>query len=373
MKRTIVNLVSEQTTPNFLFSKEMMQSGDELLFISSKKFEERIDWVVNALGYKNCMINRIILPDGVEEKWLQMILLIKQHLSKDKKYIVNLTCGTKYMISAVPKAFDNIDAEFYYIPFPKNVILKIGDETCKEINYRISIKEYFDCNNTSIPNQKGLTKSEEYTQSIFNKFVSAQMDYAVIEKIRVGYREKRIKIAEIEIKEHKEKKPQISELSNFLSKINFTPQETGYLSKAETVYLTGGWFEEYIFSRLKKQFPEQDFALGIGLPISNMKGINNRDLDVVFIYENKLFIIECKTEIGKESILSETVYKAAALKNERLGKLSANTFIFSLSGENDTFTEIAKALNITYYDKVYFTDTIKFKELIKNINEKAKG
>jgi len=64
----------------------MMQSGNELLFISSKKFEERIDWVVNALGYKNCMINRIILPDGVEEKWLQMILLIKQHLSKDKKF-----------------------------------------------------------------------------------------------------------------------------------------------------------------------------------------------------------------------------------------------------------------------------------------------
>ena len=373
MKRIIVNLVSEQTTPNFLFVKEMIQTDDELLFMSSKKFEERIDWIINALGDKLCVVNRIILPDGVEEKWTQMIGLIKQNLSKDKKYIVNLTCGTKYMISAVPKAFDGFDAEFYYIPFPKNVILKIGDETNKEINFRMTVKEYFDCNNTPIPNQKGLTKNEEYTQSFFEKFTKNQVNYNVIEKIRVGYRERRIRIDDIEKKKNEERKPQIPELSTFLSQINFITEEPNFLSKSETVYLTGGWFEEYTFSLLKKYFPEQDFALGVGLPISNKRGVNNRDLDVVFTCENKLFIIESKTGIEKESILSETVYKAAALKNERLGKLSANTFIFSLSGENDIFKEIAKAMNISYYDRSFFTDEGKISLIVSDINRKAKG
>ena len=373
MKRTIVNLISEQTTPNFLFVKEMIQIGDELLFISSEKFEERIDWIINALDYTNCTINRIILPDGTEEKWTQMIELIRQHLSKNRKYIVNLTCGTKYMISAVPKAFDDFDTEFYYIPFPKNIILTIGDNTCKQINCRMTVKEYFDCNNTSIPKQKGLTKSEEYTHSFFVKFTKGQVNYDVIEKIRVGYREKRITIADIETKKDEEKKPQISELSGFLSEIDFNPQEAGFLSKDETIYLTGGWFEEYTFCLLKRHFPEHDFALGVGLPISSMKGVNNRDLDVVFTCENKLFIIECKTGIDKESILSETVYKAAALKNERLGKLSANTFIFSLAGENEVFKEIAKAMNIAYYDRSFFSDEGKISIIVSNINKKAKG
>jgi hypothetical protein len=351
----------------------MIQSGDELLFISSKKFEERINWIINALECDKCLINQIILPDGIEEKWEQMIDLIKQNLSNDTTYIVNLTCGTKYMISAVPKAFENFDAEFYYIPFPKNIILKIGNERHKDILYRMSVKEFFDCNNTSIPKQKELTKCEDYTLSFFKLFTKGLIKYDVIEKIRIGYREKRIKIADIEIKADEEKKPQISGLSQFLSDIKFIPNEAGFLSKDETVYLTGGWFEEYSFSLLKKHFPEQDFALGVGLPIAKMKGINNRDLDVVFTFENKLFIIECKTGIDKESILSETVYKAAALKNERLGKLSANTFIFSLSGENEIFKEIAKAMNIVYYDRSFFTDEEKINLIITDINRRAKG
>ena len=371
--KTIVNLVSEQTTPNYLFIKDMVNLGDELLFISSEKFKERINWIINALGYKNCVINQIVLPDGVEEKWYQMIALIKRELVQGKKYVVNLTCGTKYMISAVPKAFDGFDAEFYYIPFPKNVILKVGDENSKDISNRITVKEYFECNNTVIPKQKGLTKSEEYTKSLFQLFVNGKLRFDIIEKIRIGYREKQIVIKEIEDKEHTEKKPQINGLFNFLNAIAFPFEKEGLLTKDETVYLTGGWFEEYVFSLIMEKIQPQDIALGVGLPITDLRTVTNRDLDVVFTYENKLFVIECKTGIDREYIFSETVYKAAALKNERLGKLSANTFIFALSGENENFKEIAKALNISYYDKSFFVNPAKWDELVKQINKKAKG
>ena len=382
MKRTVVNLISEQTTPNFLFIKEMIQIGDELLFISSKKFKERIDWIIKALGYKNCVINQIILPDGVEEKWTQMIRLIKQNLSKDKKYIVNLTCGTKYMISAVPKAFDDFDAEFYYIPFPKNIILKIGDETCKEINYRMSVKEYFDCNNTSIPNQKELTKSKEYTQIFFLFFLNGtdvSFDFDVVDKLR-DYRNKdMVDIEKIEkegipkIKQNSREYPPISGLMNFLEKIHFPTQTVGKLTKYEIQFLTGGWFEEYVFSLIQEKICPQDIVLGVGLPITDNKQISQRDLDVVFTYENKLFVIECKTGIDQESIFNETVYKAAALKNERLGKLSAYTSIFSLSGANERFKDIAKAMNIAYYDRSFFDNEEKLDLIISDINKKAKG
>jgi hypothetical protein len=373
MKRIIVNLVSEQTTPNFLFIKEMMQDGDALLFISSKKFEERIDWIINALEFKNCKIDNIVLPDGVEEKWSQMITLIKEKLSKDHQYVVNLTCGTKYMISAVPKAFDGFNAEFFYIPFPKNIILTINADTSRDINYRMSVKEYFDCNNTSIPNHKSLSKNEEYTNSIFEKFVKGELDFDVIEKIRIGYRGKKINIAEIETKENTDEKPQINNLSMFLSDISFPFDEADSLTKDNTRYLTGGWFEEYVYSLIKNDIEPQDILLGVDLPIAENRRISNRDLDVVFTYENKLFVIECKTGIDKETMLSETVYKAAALKNERLGKLSASTSIFSLSEENEQFKDIAKAMNITYYDKLFFIDKEKFKSIILDIDRKAKG
>ena len=380
MARTIVNLISRETTPNFLFVKEMIQTGDKLLFISSQKFSERIEWIIKALGYTNCTINQIILPDGVEEKWMQMIELIKCKLSKDENYLVNLTCGTKYMISAVPKAFVGFNAAFYYIPFPKNTILKIGDDECKMINYRMSVMEYFNCNNTSIPNQKVLTKNEEYTNVFFQLFLDGTNEFFdIIDKLR-AYRNKNIEdIEKVEnegipkIKQNAKVYPPVLGLVKFLKQINFPIQTPGKLTKYEIQFLTGGWFEEYVFSLIKSIVQPQDIALGVGLPISENRAVTNRDLDVVFTFENKLFVIECKTGIDEESIFNETVYKAAALKNERLGKLSAYTSIFSLSKVNEKFKDIAKAMNIAYYDRSFFYDEEKINTIISDIKKNAKG
>ena len=51
MSRVIVNIISEQTIPNYLFIKEIFQPGDSLLFIASQKFSERIGWIVQSLGF----------------------------------------------------------------------------------------------------------------------------------------------------------------------------------------------------------------------------------------------------------------------------------------------------------------------------------
>ncbi len=42
MKKAIVNIISDQTIPNYIFIKEKYQEVDELLFISSKKMENKM-------------------------------------------------------------------------------------------------------------------------------------------------------------------------------------------------------------------------------------------------------------------------------------------------------------------------------------------
>lgn len=236
MARILVNLVSRETTPNFLFIKEMIKLGDELLFITSKIFEERIQWIKEALDDKNCRIKLVVLPEGAEEKWSQMINLIKKHLSKDHKYLVNLTCGTKYMISAVPKAFEKFDADFFYIPFPKNIILKIGEETSIEIKYRMTVKEYFDCNNTQIPKIKQLTKPKEYTDSFFTKFTTEKLNFDILEKIRIGYREKRININEVENKTDEERSPKSPDYLIFCLKSTSLKQKQVFYRKTKPFF-----------------------------------------------------------------------------------------------------------------------------------------
>jgi len=56
MSRVIVNIISEQTIPNYLFIKEIFQPGDSLLFIASQKFSERIGWIVQSLGFADISV-----------------------------------------------------------------------------------------------------------------------------------------------------------------------------------------------------------------------------------------------------------------------------------------------------------------------------
>ncbi len=380
MKRTIVSLISEHTTPNFLFIKEMREPGNRLLFISPKRFEARIDWIIKALGYTNCMINSIIMPDGVEEKWDKIIKTIKRRLSKDEQYIVNLTCGNKYLITAIPKVFEGYDAEFYFIPTSKNVILKLGDESRREINYRISVSEYFDCNNTVISSHKELTEKEDYTQPFFHIFLNRiDMFAEMTEKLRY-YRNKNIgdillveKEGIPKVNENSRHYPPVKGLLNFLRELDFPIQLYGKLSKQESFYLTGGWFEEYVYTKIREKIAPQDLMLGVILPFSDNKNSNKRDLDIVFTYENKLFIIECKVSNVDEKPYNEMVYKAASLRSERLSRLLAHTYIFSLFEEDERFVDVARAMNISFYDKSFFIDEEKFGLIIADIIKKANG
>lgn len=374
MKTCVVSLISEQTVPNFLFIKEKVMLGDDLLFISSRKFEERIQWIKNALGCANCNFDIVQLNDGEEEQWDKMVLAIKKKLSSGIRYEVNLTGGTKYMMLAVHQAFQEYTANFYYIPFPKNSILGIVDSKSLSLNYRINVAEYLTNYGVAFT-EKCITESKEYTEAFFNRFVQDRLDSSVIHLLRTYRNAKKLDIRKTEEPiSGNDKKPQIPCLSSFLSEIEFPLREEGWLFSAETQYITGGWFEEYVYHQIENQIHPQDIRLGLtinrpGDGLNKNKHVN--DLDVVFTYGNKLFVIECKTGIDSQKLFNETVYKAASIKEALLG-LSGNSYIFSLASEDDRLKPITKTMGIAYFDSSFFVDSDKFEEVVRDIKMKAK-
>lgn len=375
MKTCIVSLVSEQTVPNFLFIKEKIMIGDNLLFISSRKFEERIQWMKNALGYADCYFDTVLLNDGEEEQWDKMALAIKKKLASGIHYKVNLTGGTKYMMLAVHQAFQEYSADFYYIPFPKNSILGIVDSKSLSLNYRINVMEYLTNYGVAFT-EKSITESKEYTKFFFNRFIQGDLDFPVINLLRAYRNIKKLDIQKVEeTLSVNEKRPQILGLFSFLSDIEFPLKEQGKLTAEETQYITGGWFEEYVYHKIENQIHPQDIKLGLtvnrpGNEPNRYKHVN--DLDVVFTYGNKLFVIECKTGIDSQKMFNETVYKAVSIKETLLG-LSGNSYIFSLAHEDEKLKPITKTMGISYFDRSYFVNSDTFEEIVRDINIKAKN
>ena len=86
-------------------------------------------------------------------------------------------------------------------------------------------------------------------------------------------------------------------------------------------------------------FDDNEIFLGVQI---EKKGVPN-EFDVMFIYENKLYIIECKTfitsieqtngKIKEKRLIGEIIYKADALRN-KFG-LFANTTILTVDEIKD--------------------------------------
>lgn len=373
MVKTIVSIVSEQTIPNYLFIREMYTEGDSLLFISSDKFKERIQWIVNTLNYpETCAVESVLFPQESEEKWEDMKVQLTKSLFKEKYYFVNLTGGTKYMSLLTLSVFQDFDARFAYIPYPKNCILIPTKNDSLLLHRRLSIKEYMSCYNVSYT-KKEPTKLKSYTEYFFNRFIEGSIDLSVMDLLRNYRDKKKIYVDMIESKVGTDKYPQIENLDSFIKDINFPYSSKNILYRNEIGYLTGGWFEEYMYHKIEEYIHPQDIQLGVS--ITRSQNHNQNELDIVFTSGNKLFVIECKTGLLDEKLFNGTVYKAVAIKESVLG-LSANTFIVSVVGknflsntniENDKLKKTAKNMGISYKCREDVLNILPFMEEIKRI------
>ncbi|MBP7368676.1 MAG: DUF1887 family protein [Paludibacteraceae bacterium] len=370
-KHVLVSVISKQTIPNYLFIKDRQKQDDEMLFIATQEMKNELKWLIQTLKCESNEVDTILLEKNQEEKWNKMTAAIAEHLSSDKHYIVNLTGGTKYMSLAVYQLFSKYDSEFFYIPFPHNALLKPFLDDEEAIDYRLKIDEYLSLYGLKFNALKRNTiREKEYTESFFQLFIQSfsEDESSILSKIREPYRDKGIKdINKVEIGFNlKEKEIPIPGLNDFLNKIKFGNNENE-LSKYEAQYLTGGWFEEYVYNKIKECIPVNDIAIGVKL--KKEEGAFNNDLDVVFTYQNHLFVIECKTGFDtrqKAKMFNEIVYKAVAIKESMFG-LPAHTYIFALNQDDEQFKKIARSMNITYIGRSYFTDPDKWNELVDSI------
>ncbi|GBE54827.1 hypothetical protein BMS3Bbin15_00988 [archaeon BMS3Bbin15] len=162
---------------------------------------------------------------------------------------------------------------------------------------------------------------------------------------------------------------------SFLEKIKFDIEKEGSINKKDINYLTGGWLEEYGYNLVRGYIQLDDDKIGLNVHISHDKTQN--EFDVMFIHENILYVIECKTALkdGEKNLLNDTLYKLSALKKD-FG-LNAEGYLFTLDDKlRDSKGEIkkdyenrSKLLGVTLVDRAILSD----REELNKIFDRIKG
>lgn len=293
MSKTIVSILSDHLLPNFLFIKEMEGQYSDLLFVSTPQMEmqKKAMHLEVALGRKEGSVRRIVVANDNYKEILDA--LRAEQLSDSVEYVVNITGGTKTMSLAVHEYFCQFNASFVYVPIGKNSYYDFSTDQTHSLDYRVSLNEYFTLYGLAYDYDNGLICDAQRPFNLFNE----------------------------------------QKMSNF-----YLTEELRYAQKAPRPelrrYLGGEWFEEYVYLRIKRDFKLRDEDIAKSVKICRLSSTSNdNELDVVFVKDNALYVIECKvsmTGYGKEpkSVVDEYLYKLAAISKD-FG-LRVNSYIFTL-------------------------------------------
>ena len=384
MSKTIVNIIDKSNPlPAYLFTKEYYEENDELLFISTAEEADCIDLLAKQLEVEEALVKRIIIKRYQDNLLYERICrTIKSKLNEETQYYLNLAGGNRYMTLSVQHVFEEFNTLFFYTQTRENQIVKTifdnsiydDDDEVFPIKHRMTLKEYFGLYGleSDLDEPRKQVKEISFSQHLFTMFsqnLLSRGDYEVMEALRNNYRSwKYLKISEAE-KPVKDFMTPIPNLSKFLEYIHFIPEKAGALQNYEIEYLTGGWFEEYVYSLIKTVLKPDDIAMGVH--ISNGVIKHNNELDVCFIKSNKLFVIECKTGVSSEKLFNDIVYKVCALKEVLLG--TSNSYIFSLKKDkNAIWKKTAKYMGLTFCDWMNLTKLDNLKRILNEMNQIAK-
>lgn len=375
MPKTIVNIITEDNPiPAYLFIKEMYEEGDRLMYISAKDTEDDLDALSELFSVPTTHIEEIVLKNDMDECTYEKICrTVLNRLNHETKYCVNLAGGTRYMALAVQQVFEKFNSTFYYVQVDENLIVQSifddsiydNDDIFYPIKHRMTIAEYLRAHEITTDLEKYAhepIRSEEEVTRFFKMFADDKLsgdDYDTLELLRTKYRDKKkVCIQDAETSTNPQC-PAVPYLSDFLNHIRFIPSVNGILNRNELEYLTGGWFEEYVYYQVKKRIKPQDIAVGIHIA-RNDNTYHRNELDVVFTKGNKLFVIECKTGVQTYSMFNEIVYKVCAIKEALLG-VSCHSYIFSLKKDDDKdqLKRIAENMELTFIDYYVLKDPSK--------------
>ncbi len=327
MSHIHVCLVSEQTIPNILGIQHFCP--DNILFITTAKMEKlnKTEHILNTLthlnhDYSKCHERIEVQEDSLLDCKKKLDLWISGKESSD--FILNLTGGTKIMSIAAYEYFKDYGSTMIYIPVGNNSFItpfpKKNTNNGTPLIMRLGVTDYLAAYGLKVVNAKKIEPGQKlaHERSVLTGWIVKNYDAVkpLLERLSEKLRKYRDDDKGYQLTTSY--KPKSHEEEILLEMMGFGLTSEGYakhLSKAEIIYLTGGWLEEFCFLELVKRKGRGIDDISMGIIAVNAKGRKN-EFDVMFTKDNALYTVECKSLDQNDDKKTDALYKIAALQKE---------------------------------------------------------
>lgn len=355
-------LVSNQPTPNITPVLDQRLAPRSVVLLTSPSMERQANWLSDVMSRRGIKVTRWPVKFAYDIEHLQtrvMELLEdnKEPLSEGS-IALNATGGTKPMSIAAYEVFRHDDLPIFYIHPEHDRLVWLhhpgGPQPAIDIEDRIRVEPFLQAHGVSvqheparnIPEARLLDVGKEILQSLHTfRNPLGTLNY-------VASNARNTRKAPISRGQYKQAK-QLIRLFEEKGFLQYGNGQIMFPDEASRFFVNGGWFEYLVFDavrRVRKRHPQiQDIARSVDV-VRTHKGKRIRnELDVVFLCNNRLNIIECKTSRfrgkGEDSVGAEVVYKLDAL-GDLMGGIQARSMLVSYQNISDHHRNRAAGMSI---------------------------
>ncbi|WGE83001.1 Card1-like endonuclease domain-containing protein [Actinobacillus equuli] len=332
-----VCLISGQAAPNLLPVLDPHFKPKEAIFLVSAKMKKQAEYLGNAFKKLNIKVTLQEITDefnfGLMEE--EIYSLVEKY--ENENIALNVTGGTKLISIAAENAFSSAGKPIFYIDTDTNKILFISrDENNQwlpnlDLSTKVTIENYLLAYGSTVQSKGNPTERADFIPAI-EPFIRNYDNYTdVIPLLNMhatlsqsnGYKS-----------EYNAKNPKTKKLNEFFTGldyqglIDYDGNTINFKNREIKEFLNGIWLEDYVYQQIKNIRTIQDLECGVDVanPKFNIgkseyapenKG-NKNEFDLVFMANNKLHIIECKTQLmNKEGGIKaeDILYKLETLKD----------------------------------------------------------
>lgn len=338
---THVILVSGQPTPNLTPMLDREIRPKEVIMAVSEDMSTRADWLDDVLKPRGIRTSRWKIDDPWDYAGMLELFLSRICDLAESDLALNVTGGTKLMAIAAFEAFMKADDRPVYYVHPEHdrlIWLHPPERPARDLENRLNLEPFFQAHGSELVSKTDAFGIREGTGDLMRALAMRVDKYRDALKILNAL----ARSADNPGLLSDPADPGTCDRLDFESLLyefeqqglcEWNGRRLRFRSEEDRFFANGGWLEQYVYGvmqGLRKRFREiQDVGRGLQLRRSRGTAGATNELDVAFLADNRLYVIECKTGIFDKSERGDNaLYKLETLSGQ-FGGLKARGMLVS--------------------------------------------
>lgn len=320
-----VCMVSEQPTPNLTPVLDERFRPDKVVFLVTDDMRERAGWLAGVIKTYGVDVIERPIPDAWDVESVRDIVGDLLLEFGDSGIALNVTGGTKPMAIAAFGVFSEFGKPVFYIHPEHDRLVWVNEKRFGfDLQDRVRIENFLAAHGyrtfNGVDRKPVMSGWRKVTAEIIRKIDVFGRPMGVVNAL-AGSAENKMGLLSMPIDHRARYNNSFAELLGIFSNAGLLEEADGdrlrFPDEDSRFFVNGGWLEQHVkdaLDSLRAELGIHDIAQGIEICSSKNCTVKN-EIDVAFLANNRLHVIECKTRRfdADESHGKDTLYKLDSL------------------------------------------------------------